>query len=124
MPRLFTAQVFNMTLNYTNYVFSDPAYNDQLGQADGLVLEVICDSAPANATIYVETWTSNDNVNWLQLGSAGTLAVVYTNAFPQSAVFYATGLTSNLPGAFVRLQVKTTSGAGDAIRVIASGRVM
>jgi hypothetical protein len=124
MSRLFNTQVFsgNIGNNSNSGYFSDPSFNDLMGQADEMLVQAFCDSAPASETVTVSMFTSNDNINWQPVsGFTLTLSINVANSFPQTQIL---ATSSGPPGGFVRLQVTAANNSsGDAVRVIVCGRV-
>ena len=120
MGRIYNTQVFNAIIGKNSNYYSDAQYNDLMGQADSMIVQCFCDSAPGTTDVVsVTVQTSNDNLNWETLGSVLQLNVNTANPFPQHAI----GNFATNPGGFVRLQITvSTNSTGDVVRVIVCGR--
>lgn len=123
MARLFNVEIFNSAINSGATYFSSPDFNELLGRADFLVLQVIVDSAPSTATITAQYQSSNDN------GSNANFWVNNINLAPAVSATTANcpgvdmkrSTSSDALGAFGRVSVSASAGAGFAVRVIACG---
>lgn len=125
MARSFNIEIFNGTINSGVTYYSAPEYNEMLGRADDLVLQLIVDAAPSTATIDAQYQSSNDggqhtnlwkDVSALKPSASATAANCPCVDMKRSGA-------SDILGAFGRVAVSASTGTGFSVRVIACGRV-
>jgi hypothetical protein len=126
MARTFNIEIFNGTINSNTTYYSAPEYNETLGRADDLILQLIVDSVPSTAVIDAQYQTSNDggqNANlWKDVtGLKPSISATTANC---PAIDMKRSSPADALGAFGRVAVSTSSsGSGFTVRVIACGRV-
>lgn len=123
MARLFNVEVFNKVINKSISYYSDPQFNELLGRADSITLQVIVDATGGSDTITATLQVSNDGAPidalWSTTSVAPAAAPASTTDVPKSAV----GRTASTDplGAFARVKVTCSNFNGTAVRVIACG---
>ncbi len=124
MARLFNVEVFNKVINKSTTYYSDPQFNELLGRADSITLQVIVDSVPAGETVTAVLQVSNDGAPidavWTNTSVSVAPAPSGASDVPKSAI----GRTSSTDplGSFGRVKVTCATNNGNAVRVIACGR--
>lgn len=128
--RLFNQCVFDSYVSGTAATYSDPQFDQMLGAAEKLVLQVIADqvSATTTPTVSVRIEHSADRRSWASKNSGGSAevnaAVLTVGATAsQSAVGADAGLTPGL--GFSRLNISMSAGSGTPaarLRIFATGR--
>lgn len=125
MARSFNVEIFNGTINSGVYYYSAPEYNELLGRADDLVLQLIVDAAPSSATIDAQYQSSNDGGQhtnlWKDVTSVKPSVSATTGNCP--GVDMKRSTSSDILGAFGRVAISASTGTGFTVRVIACGRV-
>jgi hypothetical protein len=127
MSRRGNFEIFNKVINKNVTYYSDPQFNDMLGQADTLVLQAIVDGTPGTETVTVQYQTSNDGAPidalWKDVsGFACSVAPGSATDVPKSDMDR--NAAGDAMGALGRVKVTcATNTSGVAVRVIACIRV-
>lgn len=124
MARLFNVEVFNKVINKSTTYYSDPQYNDLLGRADSVTLQVVVDSVSASDTVTGLLQVSNDGAPIDAVWTSTSVSVGVTPGSASDVPKSNIGRTSSTDplGAFGRVKVTTSSTNGVAVRIIACGR--
>lgn len=116
--RLFNRQVFNGTAYNGTEQFTDSSFNDMLGAAETLAIQVHSSRASAGAQVRVTIYQSNDNKNWVAYGAVMDGVSLSANAVGNEFLSETPMSTSAAArGAFIRLGItmKNTSDVADLI---------
>lgn len=124
MARLFNIEIFNKVINKSTNYYSDVQFNELLGGADSVILQVIVDAVAAADTVTVQHQVSNDGSPtsglWTNTSAAPTVSPTSVTDVPKASM--ARTASTDTMGAFGRVQVSCTTTNGVAVRVIACGR--
>lgn len=127
MARSFNIEVLRRVINTGVTYYSDPQYDELLGDADYVALQAIVDATPGAATITAQYQSSNDGAPntsvWQSSANfpAASPSPASTSDVPKAAMT-SSQLGSNL-GVRGRVAVSTSAQNGVSVRVIACGRV-